>query len=60
MVLKYVPYGNLEDVVPYLARRAVENKSVLGGGGGDGESSSGGAGLERKMVGRKIWRRIFG
>lgn len=33
MVLKYIPYGDLRSVIPYLARRAVENKAVLGGEG---------------------------
>ncbi|PSR71121.1 hypothetical protein PHLCEN_2v12967 [Hermanssonia centrifuga] len=31
-VIKYVPYGSLKDVMPYLSRRAIENKSVLGEG----------------------------
>ncbi|GBM08556.1 Proline dehydrogenase 1, mitochondrial [Araneus ventricosus] len=30
-VYKSVPYGTLREVLPYLARRAVENKSVLEG-----------------------------
>lgn len=29
--LKYVPYGRLEEVMPYLGRRATENKSLLKG-----------------------------
>ncbi|EJD04539.1 FAD-linked oxidoreductase [Fomitiporia mediterranea MF3/22] len=29
-VIKYVPYGKLSEVMPYLGRRAIENKSVLG------------------------------
>ncbi|KAH7330644.1 FAD-linked oxidoreductase-like protein [Rhizoctonia solani] len=52
MVIKYVPYGALADVMPYLARRAIENRSVLGG--------EGGATTERRMVGQKIKKRIFG
>ncbi|KAK9765369.1 proline dehydrogenase [Basidiobolus ranarum] len=29
-IFKYVPYGPIEEVVPYLIRRAQENSSVLG------------------------------
>ncbi|QRW05789.1 proline dehydrogenase [Ceratobasidium sp. AG-Ba] len=52
MVLKYVPYGALTDVMPYLARRAIENQSILGG--------EGGATIERRMVGREIKKLLFG
>ncbi|KAB5591466.1 hypothetical protein CTheo_5070 [Ceratobasidium theobromae] len=52
VVLKYVPYGALSDVMPYLARRAIENRSVLGGDGG--------ASTERRMIGQKIRTRLFG
>ncbi|KAG8776921.1 hypothetical protein FRC12_000621 [Ceratobasidium sp. 428] len=52
MVLKYVPYGALADVMPYLSRRAIENQSVLGG--------EGGAKAERKMAGQEIKKRLFG
>lgn len=32
VVLKYIPYGNLSLTMPYLTRRANENKSVMGAG----------------------------
>ena len=31
MAYKYVPYGPIEEVLPYLLRRAEENSSLLGG-----------------------------
>lgn len=31
VVLKYIPYGALVQVMPYLSRRAIENKAVLSG-----------------------------
>ncbi|KAJ3572324.1 hypothetical protein NP233_g3161 [Leucocoprinus birnbaumii] len=50
-IIKYVPYGALEEVMPYLSRRAIENKSVLG----DGKATH-----ERQRAGREIWKRITG
>ncbi|KAF9218385.1 FAD-linked oxidoreductase [Gyrodon lividus] len=49
-VIKYVPYGALVEVMPYLSRRAIENKSVLGDGG---------AVKERKEAARLIWKTVF-
>ncbi|KAF9074035.1 FAD-linked oxidoreductase [Rhodocollybia butyracea] len=51
MVIKYVPYGALSETMPYLSRRAIENKSVLG----DGHAAE-----ERKRAGREIWAKFFG
>ncbi|KAE8213029.1 hypothetical protein CF327_g3387 [Tilletia walkeri] len=49
MVYKYLPYGPLELVMPYLIRRATENKSVVGGGA---------AGREVSAVWTEICRRL--
>ncbi|KIY72746.1 FAD-linked oxidoreductase [Cylindrobasidium torrendii FP15055 ss-10] len=51
LVLKYVPYGALSEVMPYLSRRAIENKSVLG---------EGAAKEERRRAVSEIRRAIFG
>jgi proline dehydrogenase len=32
-VLKYMPYGPIKDMLPYLIRRAEENKSISGQSG---------------------------
>ncbi|XP_061436808.1 proline dehydrogenase 1, mitochondrial-like isoform X2 [Lethenteron reissneri] len=50
-VYKYVPYGPVREVLPYLSRRAQENRSVLRGGGG--------AALERSLVARELRRRLL-
>ncbi|KAH9911649.1 FAD-linked oxidoreductase-like protein [Fomitopsis serialis] len=50
-LLKYIPYGALAEVMPYLSRRAIENKSVLG----DGAATE-----ERRRAGELIWKRLFG
>ena len=46
-----MPYGALEETMPYLSRRAIENKSVLGGGA---------AQHERQRAAQEIKKRIFG
>lgn len=50
-VIKYVPFGALLQVMPYLSRRAIENKSVLGAGG---------ATRERKEAAALIWKKMKG
>lgn len=30
-IFKYLPYGKIEEVMPYLLRRAQENSSMMGG-----------------------------
>ncbi|KAI5994218.1 FAD-linked oxidoreductase [Pisolithus marmoratus] len=50
-VMKCTPYGALGEVMPYLSRRAIENKSVLGNGG---------ATRERKEAARMIWKKLVG
>jgi len=49
MVYKYLPYGPLDLVMPYLIRRATENKSVVGGGAASREVSA---------VCSEMWRRL--
>ncbi|CAE6459456.1 hypothetical protein BN14_07771 [Rhizoctonia solani AG-1 IB] len=52
MAFKYLPYGALAEVMPYLSRRAIENQSVLSGEGGAAE--------ERRRAGDLIRKRIIG
>lgn len=46
---KYVPYGKVNEVMPYLIRRAQENSDALSG-----------AKMELELVSKEIRRRIFG
>lgn len=50
-VIKYVPYGALSEAMPYLARRAIENKSVLGDGGAISEKNEAAAGIYKRLFG---------
>ena len=47
-VYKSVPYGPLDEVLPYLSRRVAENRSVLTG-----------ARKERDLLASELSRRIF-
>lgn len=42
-VYKYIPYGPIDEVIPYLLRRAEENSDVLGG-----------AGKERRLIAEEL------
>lgn len=45
-VFKYVPYGPIREVMPYLIRRAEENGDLLGG-----------AVKERRLISQELQRR---
>ncbi|KAH7242711.1 FAD-linked oxidoreductase-like protein [Fusarium tricinctum] len=51
LVVKSMSYGDLKECLPFLARRATENKAVLEGRGG--------AAAERVRLGREIRRRLL-
>ena len=48
-VYKSIPYGSLEEVIPYLIRRAQENRSVLRG-----------ARREQELLSQELRRRLLG
>ena len=48
---KYVPYGPIAEVMPYLIRRSQENSAMLG---------TPGVAEERRMISAELRRRIFG
>lgn len=48
---QYIAYGRLAEVMPFLGRRAIENKAVMSG--------EGGAAAERKRLSGELWRRVF-
>ena len=47
-IVKYIPYGGLHDVMPYLVRRAEENRGMLRG-----------SMLEREALYSELKRRVF-
>ena len=53
---KYVPFGPLRDVLPYLARRAVENADAVAADAAD--ASALGEELARRVVGGLLPRRV--
>ncbi len=46
---KYVPFGPVDEVMPYLIRRAQENSDLMGG-----------VGHEMSMLRQELWRRMVG
>ncbi|KAG6877337.1 hypothetical protein C0992_010247 [Termitomyces sp. T32_za158] len=55
LIIKYVPYGALSEVMPYLSRRAIENKSVLGEGAATRERRRAGDAIVRRLLGSWAW-----
>ncbi|GAA6039394.1 hypothetical protein JCM8097_002835 [Rhodosporidiobolus ruineniae] len=51
LVCKSMSYGDLDEALPFLARRAIENKAIMEGRGG--------ASSERKRLGKEIARRLL-
>lgn len=52
LIQQYIAYGNLGEVMPFLGRRAIENKAVMSG--------EGGASAERKRLMGELKRRVLG
>ncbi|ORY93622.1 FAD-linked oxidoreductase-like protein [Syncephalastrum racemosum] len=48
-IYKYLPYGKIEEVMPYLLRRAQENSSIMGG-----------VGKEITLMWSEVKERLFG
>eukprot|EP00158_Paraphelidium_tribonemae_P007869 Partr_v1_DN28383_c2_g1_i1_m78396 putative Proline dehydrogenase len=53
-VYKYVPYGPVADVIPYLLRRAQENRSILAGPGASGHLS------DMNLIWMEMKKRVMG
>ncbi|KAG2173307.1 hypothetical protein INT43_004681 [Umbelopsis isabellina] len=50
-IYKYLPYGQIQEVIPYLIRRAQENSAILGGGA---------VAMERQLMWDETKTRIIG
>lgn len=50
-IYKYLPYGQIQEVIPYLIRRAQENSAILGGGA---------VAMERQLMWDETKTRIMG
>jgi proline dehydrogenase len=58
-VAKYIPYGQVSEVIPYLVRRAEENGAVLGEFGQNKEIVGSGGGEDRRGM-MRVLRERFG
>lgn len=50
-IYKYLPYGHIQEVIPYLLRRAQENSAILGGGA---------VAMERQLMWEEAKDRLWG
>ena len=51
IAMKYIAYGKLSEVMPFLGRRAIENKSLMSGDAG--------AAAERRRIVNELKRRYL-
>ena len=58
-----MPYGPVSDVLPYIARRAIENRAVIAGADRErklieNRAMMAGADRERELIGNELMRRL--